>query len=80
MRRRVRSEEEGEEGGVWRSVRSEEEGGESMRKSTWRCDVRRRRVRRVRRNAEECEEGGAGRSVRSDHEEGEENEEERGGV
>ena len=58
MWRSVRSEEEeGEEGGgVWRSVRSEEEGEESMRKSTWRCDVRRRRVRRVRRNAEECEE------------------------
>ena len=49
--------------------RSEEEGEESMRKSTWRCDVRRRRVRRVRRNAEECEEWGAWRSVRSDHEE-----------
>ena len=49
MRRRVRSEECG-------GVRSEEEGEESMRKSTWRCDVRRRRVRRVRRNAEECEE------------------------
>ena len=74
MRRRVRREEEC--GGV----RSEEEGEESMRKSTWRCDVR-RRVRRVRRNAEECEEWGAWRSVRSDHEEeGEENEEELGGV
>ena len=26
---------------MWRSVRSEEEGEESMRKSTWRRDVRR---------------------------------------